>query len=244
MATPPTVAALTDLVSQFQAADAPQQSQIDQEITDNDSSGTAQEAGLDAAKNQAFGSIAQNANDRGGYFSGFTPDQEASYTGSTYLPALAKLQTTIAATKSQLLGQKATLSSNDNTEALNEQKTEQAALDSYNQDQADQAAEEQRQQEAEAATSAEDAKSLAASQSEAASNASAANSKTSAAALQTAAGQVAAELQKVTGGDGYVSPQSYAAGKKAFESQGYSGSQYDQLLGGYRNPNNKYYVLG
>lgn len=244
MASAPVVANLNDLVNQFTSAEQPESDQLDTEIAQNDQSGTAQEAGLDSAEKTAFGDITQQANDRGGYFSGFAPNAQASYVGSTYLPALAKLQTTIAATKNTLLGQKADLATTANTSALDEQKTEQAALDTYNQDQADQAATEQRQQEAEAATAAEDAKQIAATQANDSASASVLAAKTYQDNLNTAAGQVAAELNKVTGVHGYVSPQSYAEAKKAFESQGYSGAQYDQLLAGYRNPSNKYYALG
>ena len=169
---PPTVQNLSDLVNQYTTATQPEFNQIDSNIASNDQSGTAQTQGLDAAKTSAFGGITQNANNRGMYFSGFTPDAEAKYTASTYLPALAKLQSTIAATRDSLLGQKATLNTGINTNALNTQKSEQSALDTYNQNQATQAAELQRQQEAEAAAAQQGALNRAATASSSAAKAS------------------------------------------------------------------------
>lgn len=132
MAGAPVVQSLNDLIAEQNTALQPEQSQLDTQIAANDTSGTAQVAGLDAAKTTAFKGITQAANDRGGYFSGFTPTEEAGYTGSTYLPALAKLQSTIDSTKNTLLGQKANLTTTANTNALGEQKNQQAQLDAYN----------------------------------------------------------------------------------------------------------------
>lgn len=105
----PQVRNLQDLIKTQQDALQPQYSLIDQSIAANDTSGTAQVAGLEAKKTQAFGDITQAANDRGGYFSGYTPHEQATYTAGTYLPALAQLQSTIAQTRMGLLGKKADL---------------------------------------------------------------------------------------------------------------------------------------
>lgn len=161
----PTVQALNDLVSQYTTAQAPQQAQLDSEEAQNETSGSTQQAGIDQAKTNAFSTIAQNANARGATFSGFTPNAEAGYVGATYLPALAKLQAAIATTRNTIVGNKATLTSQANTDALNEQKTEQAALDTWNQNQAQMAQQEKLQQEAEAASARENALNRASSQS-------------------------------------------------------------------------------
>lgn len=78
------------------------------------------------------------------------------------------------------------------------------------------------------------------------SNRSAANSAAASQASQQSSviGGMATELQKITGSDGYVSPQGYAAAKKAWVAQGYSPAQFDASFAGYRNPKNKYYKLG
>lgn len=154
---PPTVQNLQDIIGQITAAQAPEQSQIDQNISNNETSGAGQVAGLDAAKTNAFNTIEQNAQNKGMYFSGFSPNAQATYTGSTYLPALAKLQATIANTRNTLLGQKANLVTQANTQALTTQQGEQKELDAYNSQQASLAQQRQLQAEAEAATARENA---------------------------------------------------------------------------------------
>lgn len=239
----PVVQSLQDLVGQYTAAEAPEEQQITNEISSNDSSGQAQVEGLNTDENNAFSKIAGEANARGATFSGFTPNDEASYVGGTYLPALAKLQTTIAATRNSLLGQTATLNTSANTDALDEQKTEQSALDTYNEDEAEQEAENQRTQEQIAATEQDDAAERAAEEQDTETTASADASKTAASELDDIASSTASTLAKETGGDGYVSPQSYAAAGKEFMAQGYSAAQFDALLGQFKNPNNKNYTL-
>lgn len=128
----PTVQSLSDIVSGITAAQAPENAQLDTEISQNDQSGNAQTAGVEQAKTNAFGTIENNANAKGMYFSGFAPNQEATYTGSTYLPTLAKIQSTVAAARNTLLGDKATLASDANSEGLTQQTAEQDQLNSYN----------------------------------------------------------------------------------------------------------------
>lgn len=231
MASPPTVAALADLVSQFTAAQAPQQAQIDNEVTANDESGTAGVNGINAAKDAAFSGIKQESNDRGAFFSGFTPSEEAGYTGSTYLPALAKLQTTIEGTKNTLLGQKADLVTQANTAALGEQKTEQSALDSYNAQQEQEQAEEQRQQEAEAASAQQAALDRQEKASEAAASAGPTAAEQQASDFQGANNYL---LSKV-GGDQKVSPNVYRAAKQQWVNAGYSSASFDSNFGNYIN---------
>ena len=103
----PPVRELQSLIAEQQQAIAPQKALIDQSIEQNAASGAAQEAGLAATQKKAFGNIEQAAQNKGMFFSGFSPDQQAEYTSSTYLPALAQLQATIAQTRSNLLGKKA-----------------------------------------------------------------------------------------------------------------------------------------
>lgn len=136
----PQVQDLNTLIGQYQTALAPQKAAIDTQIAANDTSGQQQTQGIDAAKTQAFGDITQSANDRGGYFSGFSPDAQAKYTAATYLPALAQLQSTIAGTRSTLLGKEADLSAGANTSALTRQQQEQSDLTAYQQEQAKEAA--------------------------------------------------------------------------------------------------------
>lgn len=56
-----------------------------------------------------------------------------------------------------------------------------------------------------------------------------------------AVGQLSSELQKVAGGDGYVSPNDYNKARRAWSSQGFDPSSFDSLFAGFRNPGNPWY---
>ena len=132
----PAVQNLNDVVSSITAANQPTLANLDQQDADITNSATASTAGINADKDTAFGQITQQAGNRGALFSGFTPDAQAKYTASTYLPALAKLQQTITDSRTALAGQKATLLSGINTQANNQVQSEQSALQQW-QDQQD-----------------------------------------------------------------------------------------------------------
>lgn len=234
---PPQVQDLNSLISQYQTALAPQKTQLDTQIAANDTSGQQQQQGLDATKTTAFKGITQQANDRGAYFSGFTPDAEATYTASTYLPALAQLQATIAGTRSTLLGKEADLDTQANTSAIADENTQKSQLESYNEQQAQNAQAEKLQQEQEAFTASQNA----ADRSLKSSEDSASTGSDAVAQQQADRASIVGELSKVTGGDGYVSPGSYATAKNAWVAEGYSGASFDQNFGGFKNPKNKNY---
>lgn len=77
------------------------QSQIDQLQPQQD----AQQASLDQAKVNAFKDITNSANAKGMLFSGVPIDQQATYTGTKYLPAVANLKSTFQNSRNTLLGQ-------------------------------------------------------------------------------------------------------------------------------------------
>lgn len=106
---PNQVRELQALIAEQQQAIAPQKQLIDADIAANATAGVAQEAGLGAVKDREFRNIGQRSQNKGMFFSGFSPDAEAEYTAGSYLPALAQLQATIASTRSSLLGKKADL---------------------------------------------------------------------------------------------------------------------------------------
>jgi hypothetical protein len=116
---PPAVRDLQALISEYGKAYDPQRALIDADITANANAGAAQEAGLGAKKDQAFKTIEQGAQNKGMYFSGFSPNEQANYTADTYLPALAQLQATIASTRSSLLGKKADIETDVYNKAFN-----------------------------------------------------------------------------------------------------------------------------
>lgn len=226
----PVVQNLSDIVAQYQAADAPQQTLLDNESQQNEQSGNTQTQGIDAAKTAAFGDIAARANARGATFSGFTPNAQAGYVGGTYLPALAKLQAAIATTRNTILGNKASLVSTENNNALGTQKSQQSALDTYNQNLAAEAATEKRQQEAEAAAAALADKNNAAAASRVAS--AGPTAAQSAASAQQAAN---AYLSGKVGGDGKVSPAVFSAARNSWVNGGGSAATFNSTFSNYIN---------
>lgn len=127
-ATPPTVQSLGDIISSLTAANQPNFDNLNQQATDINNENTSDQAALQGQQTAAFGKITNQANARGATFSGFTPNQEATYTSSTYLPALAKLQQTIASARTALAGNQAKLVSGIDTQANSEETSQQNAL--------------------------------------------------------------------------------------------------------------------
>lgn len=73
--------------------------------------------------------------------------------------------------------------------------------------------------------------------------ASAKSSKSPTAAQNTQAGvsALARELAGMAGRDGYVSPQTYAEGRREWVSAGFSSKSYDDYFSGFKNPKNQNY---
>lgn len=218
MPSAPAVQNLQDIVSQYTAAQAPQSQAIDNAINANDQSGTTATQGINDAKDTAFTGIQDKANQNGMYFSGFTPSQEASYVGGTYLPALANLQKSIADTRNTLLGQKAALQASANTDALNTEDSQQKALDAWNLQQSSQAANAQD-------TAAKNAEALQAEQIRANATLGAAGigAAKSAVSPDAAATQIIAASR---GSDGFVSPSTFEIARKAYLTAGGSASDF------------------
>jgi len=135
MASAPQVRDLNQLIGELGQAYIPQKTQIDQDIQAAENSGQAQEAGLGATQKQQFGQIEQKAQNKGMFFSGFSPDEQAKYTSTVYLPALANLRSTIAATRSQLLGKKANIDSQIANQAFTVREGDVAAQRAWQQQQ-------------------------------------------------------------------------------------------------------------
>lgn len=240
----PQVRDLNKLIKTIGQSVNPQKKLIDSDIAANNQSGADQVAGLNNAKNLEFGNIEQLAQDKGQFFSGFSPDEQAKYTGSTYLPALANLQSTIAQTRSGLLGKKADLDTNVFNQAF---QTREGDIDKQFSWQNTQ---EQRQFETEQAeiqrrfTAAESDKDRTqARQLQALSAAAKAPKGPSTAQV---VGSIVGELQKVAGKDGYVNPKSYNDGRQAWVALGGKASDYDGTFRGFANPShlNDYLASG
>lgn len=229
----PAVQDLNDLINQYKTTLAPQQAIIDQSIAANDASGQQQVQGLDAQKTTAFKGITQAANDRGGYFSGFSPNEEATYTAGTYLPALASLQGTIASTRASLLGKKADLDTTASQSALSTQQQQQSQLQTW-----------QNQQDALAVQTAEAEKQRQFTASQSALDRSAAAAKTAASTPDVAGtvSKVSSFLQSKMGSDKHVSPATWQTAKQQWVAAGGDPSSFAQTFYGFANTKNSSYA--
>lgn len=233
---PPQVRDLQALIAEQTAALQPQYQLIDQSVASNEQAGAAQEAGLSATKDKSFKNIEQTAQNKGMFFSGFSPAEQAEYTASTYLPALAQLQSTIASTRSNLLGKKAELGKGAFDAATNIRENDLQVLRAWEK----MTAEQQFQ-----ATEAEKQRVFEAKQNQAQLAARSGGGGGGGSSGPSAAQSAAAALASVTGRDGYVSPGDYQKFKNQWVAAGAgSGASFDQQLGAFRNPKNKAYKLG
>lgn len=228
----PQVRDLQTLIDEYSKSFDPQRQVLQSEMAANDNAGQAQIAGLDAKKTTAFQDINQEANNKGMYFSGFTPEEEAKYTAGTYLPALAQLQATIASTRNSLLGKQAELDSQARTSALDARQNDINSVNSWNnmEEQARLTAEEsakQRQFDAE-----QNAQKIAAD------NARAAADRAATAASQPSNAELfAANFAKSAGNDGKVSPGTFQALKHQWVTAGYgSASDFTSKFWKFANP--------
>jgi len=88
----------------------------------------AQTSALEQARTNAFKKIDNTASARGMTFSGFTPDQQATYTGATYLPALANVKLSQNQANAKLVDALNTINANRGTQAMNMYQGQQNAL--------------------------------------------------------------------------------------------------------------------
>lgn len=227
----PAVRDLQSLIAEQTAALNPQLNLIDQSITSNDQSGAAQEQGLAAKKDTAFSDITQGAQDKGMYFSGFSPNEQAKYTAGTYLPALAQLQSTIAQTRASLLGKKADLNKGAFDVASQQHENDLKTLADWNQMTATQqfnASESEKQRAFEAQQNVlkinADARNTAA---QIASKASPDVSKI--------INSVGSFLHSKIGSDGKVSPSTFQAARQQWAAAGGSPDSFAQTFYGYVN---------
>ncbi len=135
----PAVRDLNALVGEIGQAYQPQYQTIDNDVAFNEKSGVAATAGLQAQQQQAFGGIEQAAQNKGMFFSGFSPSEQANYTSTVYLPKLAELNQTIAQTRNQLLGRKAELDTDIRNKAFATRESDLGALRTWEQQQAQRA---------------------------------------------------------------------------------------------------------
>lgn len=238
----PVVQSLEDVIKQIQTAYKPQQDQLDSLVAQNETSATGQIQGLDAAKTQAFNGIAQAATNKGMTFSGFTPNEQATYTGATYLPALAKLQDTITSTRNSLFGKKADLVTTGNLQANDVHSGQVSALQAYNDAQeklAQQLAAEERQRAFTAAESAKDRALSAQNNIRSTAGSSSSTALTPAQIKMAVAQNVVSNFQGLKGRDGYVSNETWANGLNDWTAAGGTPRTFFQNYGSFVNPKYK-----
>jgi hypothetical protein len=86
---------LQDIYNQLESVYAPQRAALQQQQPLLEQQAAAQRASLEQARQNAFRDITTTAGSRGMLFSGFTPAEQATYTGTKYLPALAGVEQTL-----------------------------------------------------------------------------------------------------------------------------------------------------
>lgn len=238
MAKAPAVRKVAAVEKSLQGSIQPQLGLLDESIASNANAGAAQELGLQAKQKESFGQIEQGAQDKGMFFSGFSPDEQAKYTSTTYLPALAQLQQTIAQTRSDLLGKKADLRTGIFNKAFDSVEQDRAVLADWNKMTA--------QQRFDASQAAKDrafkAKEGEKDRAAAAANAARSGGGSSGADVLSADTKgVAKDLSSMTGDDGYVSPGTWKTLRNQWKGAGYSTKTFDANFGQFKNPKNPYY---
>lgn len=202
-----------DAYNSLDSVYTPQVNQVQSEIDQLPGEQQAQQSSLDQAKVNAFQDITNSANSKGVLFSGFTPDQQAQYIGTKYLPAVANLNTTFQNNKNTLLDKINQINSTRSQQAQGIVSSAQTAADTQSYDNAK----------------------LAISASKAA------NATPKALTQTQVSAAIRQGLNGVKGKDGYVSPQDYAQAYSDWTQAGYSASTFDNYFGDLMNPKNGYY---
>lgn len=93
---------LQAIYNQLESVYAPQRQTIEAQRPIAEQEAIAARASLDQAKVNAFRDIGQQANRQGMFFSGFQPQEQASFVGTKYLPALAGVESSLQQRKLNL----------------------------------------------------------------------------------------------------------------------------------------------
>lgn len=88
--------ALDQILSELNSVYDPQRQNINKQISALDPAQQAEQQGLEAAKNDAFSQITDQANRRGLFYSGIPIKEQQQYTGANFLPAVANLHSRYA----------------------------------------------------------------------------------------------------------------------------------------------------
>lgn len=118
---------LAQYLNELSAVYKPQEDIINNQVAGLGAQQAEDQAGLDATKNREFAGITNRANARNMTYSGVAPDEEATYLGANYLPAVAGLKRTYAEKKSGFGSMLAELSANKYNTAYSRRQTDLAA---------------------------------------------------------------------------------------------------------------------
>lgn len=94
--------AIADIIKEIQAGYNPIKDSYNKQLKDLDPMQQLDTKGLEQAKVNAFQDITTGANRRGMFYSGMPLEEQAKYTGSEYLPALASLKSRYAGLRGNL----------------------------------------------------------------------------------------------------------------------------------------------
>lgn len=131
----PQVQSLDSILAGLNPAYAPSEALYNQQIAAIPGQQQAAQAGLDQTKTNSFHDINTSANSKGLAFSGIPSSEQATYLGGTYLPAVAKLKSDSQNQQMTLQQALASLESDKYKTGLSTQQDQQKVLDSYNQQQ-------------------------------------------------------------------------------------------------------------
>lgn len=132
---PPTVRSLDELMKYTAANYDPQRQMYQQQIAQTNQQLPELEAPIYAARDRAFKDISQLASNKGMLFSGFSPSQQAKYTGEKFLPALTNLRSKVQDNIGRLQGALLNLDSEQRKEAMGLHEGDLGKLYSFQQEQ-------------------------------------------------------------------------------------------------------------
>lgn len=195
------------LAGQYQ----PQTDLINSQIADLPRQQQAVQSSLDQAKVNAFKDITNSANSKGVLFSGVPIDQQSTYVGTKYLPAVAQNQTAFLNTKNTLLGQINSIQSQRQRQA-------QDSVSAYQKAQQDNAYKQAQLDLGYARLNSSNAN--------AAARLGQGKQPTQAQIMQGDMGTIAKALQGKAGKDGHVSQQTWNAAMSAWIGAGYKAQDF------------------
>lgn len=214
------------LATQYQ----PQTDLVNSQIADLPRQQQAVQSSLDQAKVNAFKDITNSANAKGVLFSGVPIDQQSTYVGTKYLPAVANNQTAFQNTKNTLLGQ-------INTLQAGRQKQAQDSVSAYQKAQQDNAYKQAQLDLGYARLNSSNSNS-------AADRAARSKTESQGQIMQQDMAGAAQFLFRRQGTDQHVNPADWRDAYNRWTSAGYKGSDFLQQFHNYINPNGKNHYVG